>query len=173
MEEEWKSSRFLFAGCFDERSGGVLLIVDSDTTMLSLPGGIVLPEYIAKAKNETWRRDFIAQKLKDQVGLTHFIKNGKRVPIATGVQAIPATYNVDTEACAKEYSAIIVGDVQYRYLSNPFAAFYSFDTFMTGVHQDRVTPEQERLILRIFASRDYPDRNESKNAGRELSRKHK
>jgi hypothetical protein len=172
MEEEWKLSRFLFAGCFDECSGGVLLIMDFDTKMLSLPGGIVLPEYIAKAKDETWRRDFIAQRLKDQVGITHFIKNGKRVLIATGVQPIPATYNVNTKGCTKEYSAIIVGDVQYRYLSTPFAAFYDFDNFI-DFHQDRVTPEQEILILRIIASRDYPDRNESKRAGKKLSKKHK
>lgn len=165
--------QFLYGACFDELDGNILLLIAKNSGMLNLPGGRVPSEFLEKAKDERWRRDFLASKLSEQIGLDYAIKNGGAVPLIESIQPIPATYNVDTEGCKQRHSVIIIGDVNYNYVRNPLAAFYDYRQFIENVKEGRVTREQELLILRVFASRDYPNRGESRRAGQELDQKHK
>jgi hypothetical protein len=162
MCDELFPKRFLYAGYFDEFDGGVLL--RRVGLIYRLPGGEVKKSDIV-GKDETYRRKFIAKTTKRQTGITYFVKNDESIPIETGIQPTPAVYSVNRNDC--EHSVVIVGDVDYNGYPGK-AAFYHYWEFMDSVQAGRISVEQELLILRIFASRDYPNRCESRRAGESL-----
>ncbi|MCK9393689.1 MAG: hypothetical protein WCX30_01570 [Candidatus Paceibacterota bacterium] len=169
-----KLKRFLFAGCFDKR-GRILLVIKKkeEISGIYLPGGKVSKGDLSPG-NETWRRSFLAKRIKNQTGYVGVLKNGKPIPIIENVQPIPATYNVNI--CNQEYSAIIVGIVNGKTkegLPASAAIFYGFKDFMHCVKAGFISPMQELLILRIFVSRDNPNKNNRKLAAVELMKKHK
>lgn len=163
--------KFLYVAFFEKVCGGVLLITKEDGSV-SLPGEKVTGRYLHHRKDETWIRVFIARIMEDKFHVEMFFKNGEEIYIKDGIQPMPATYSVYPEGCEEEHSVVIVGSLNHKDISGSSALFYNFASFMILVRTGKVNFLQEKLILRVFASRDYPIECERIMAGEELKAKH-
>jgi len=162
-------TNFLFAGCFD--SDGKVLLIHKPfqrkgyvSAKMCLPGG-KLPKGLLF--DEEWKRFLFAKKIAEQTGFTHFEKDGKSVPIETDLQLSPVTVD-----CCKKYPIAIVGIVRDEAKSSvgalDIAAFHDFSDFMTRVYLREVSSVQEHLILRVFASKENPNKYDQEKAKKQL-----
>jgi len=188
MTKKVRHVRYLSVGAYSKDGDGILIITSPKGTSVRLPRKRVTNKSILRFddcfygfNNEVWLASLTDSIMRQQTGITEFIKNGESRSIMTGVQRMPATYSVtncretSSSIIIEEESAIILGRVDYSSLKNPFAFFIKLSCFKELVKNGKINLAQQFLILRILASRDDPDRIEAERAGRlldELQRKH-
>lgn len=179
MTKKLRNPKYLSVGAFSKDGDGVLVIISPNK--VELPRAGVSNKHILRFKNESWLRNSAASIMKKQTGLESFIKDGKNIPIATGVQRMPAVYSVtnyretSSSIIIEEQSVFILGRVDPSSLKNPYAFFIKLWDFKEYVKEGKISLSQQFLILRIMSSRDNPNRIEAEKAGRllkELQRKH-
>jgi hypothetical protein len=177
MTKKIRNVKNLYAGAYDVHGGGIL-VVQSKNGRLRLVGGRIALAYIRRKGSELYKRSFISSKIREKTGLIHLIKNDEPVLIQSHVQPLPATYDVVrcyeapkmTTIC--EYSAVIIGEVDYSSLKKPQVFFIDFRFLREQVLKGNISLIQEILMLRIMASRENPNRFEARRAGKELKKKH-
>jgi hypothetical protein len=158
--------KFLYGVVFEKRTGRAALIENADGT-ISFPGGEVYWEDVCSCVDERWIREFLSFKAELQTGIPRGV-------IWKMIQPLPATYNVYEYDFQKEYSVIIVGEVDSKYLKDERIKLYSFNEFLKKVAEGKITRIQQIILLRIFASRDYHGNDEDrKGAGKILQGMHK
>lgn len=179
MTKKVKHVRYLSIGAYSKDADGILVIV-SPKGPVRLPRKRITDGHVLRFGNETWLRDSVASIMKEQTGIGSFIKDGKNIPIATGVQRMPAIYSIascretSSSIIIKEEFAFILGKVDYASLKNPFVFFIKLNSFKEFVKKGKINLSQQFSMLRMLASRDNPDRIEAEKAGlllRELQEK--
>lgn len=171
MTKSVKHVRYLSVGGFGKDADGLLVTVSPKGRVVRLPRKRVSNECILRSGNELWVRDLSASIMKEQTGIDSFIKNGESIPIKTGVQRMPAIYSITicretpSSKIIEDQSAFILGRVDYSSLTTPFAYFIKLRLFKELVKAGRISLSQQFLMLRMFASRDNPDRIEAEKAG--------
>jgi hypothetical protein len=159
-------SRYLYGGIFDDK-GNILIVIDDQG--INLPGGIITNEdYIRHGKDLA--SGFLSEKIEKDTGMTSFLKKGQETSLETSIMMLPATYILYSVEDMTEYSAIIIGETASGNLVDPNAWFIDIEGVLFLMEEGFIKEKQGILILRMMASRDCPNKDYRKTAGKELRR---
>jgi hypothetical protein len=160
-EKGLKLIKFLYAVFFEKKTGKVLLIKTENG--FELPGGEV--EDVPELADERWKRDFLIKKIPIQTGLAAYL-------VEQEVQPMPATYEAYDFHQGKEFSAIIVSEIDSCQATNGKVRFCDVKQLKRLVREGKIARGQELLILRTFVSRDCPREKIRAAAAQLLRKKH-
>jgi hypothetical protein len=158
-------TKFLWAAIFNELHDGILLIVDEGK--FRLPGGQAYLADIVSYRDERWMQHFIARMVEQETGISSLV-------ILKKTQPMMATYNTYPGSIKEEHSAVIVGRlVNCDRITKKEASFYDLIAISEMIKKGKIDPIQEKLILRVLASRDCMNKECNEYAGEKLREKHK
>jgi len=160
-EEGLRLIKFLYAVFFEKKTGRVLLIKTENR--FELPGGEVTD--IPELADERWKRDFLIKTIPIQTGLAAYL-------VEQEVQPMPATYEAYDFREGKEFSAIIVSEIDSCQATNGKVRFCDVKQLRRLVREGKIIRGQELLILRAFVSRDCPGKKIRAAAEQLLRKKH-